>query len=104
MGIGRRAEPPGRKGRKVRTSPDSPNPYVPVIMLTAQAELERVQTARDAGVSGFLAKPMSAHSLHKRLVSLLEDKRPFVRGLDFFGPDRRFKSDPGFGGEDRRAA
>ena len=90
--------------RKVRTDLDSPNPYVPVIMLTAHAELERVQTARDAGVSGFLAKPMSAQSLYKRLVSLIEDKRPFVRCVDFFGPDRRFKSDPDFTGEDRRAA
>ncbi len=90
--------------RKVRQSPDSPNPYVPIIMLTAHTEMDRVQTARDAGVSSFLAKPMSAHSLYKRLVSLVEDKRPFIRCMDFFGPDRRFKTDPGFGGEDRRAA
>ncbi len=90
--------------RKIRTDLDSPNPYVPIIMLTAHTEMKRVQTARDAGVSSFLAKPMSAQSLYKRLVSLIEDKRPFVRCVDFFGPDRRFKSDPGFTGEDRRAA
>lgn len=90
--------------RRVRQSEESPNPYVPIIMLTAYAEVDRVQTARDAGVSSFLAKPMSAHSLYKRLASLVEDKRPFIRCVDFFGPDRRFKSDPDFGGEDRRAA
>ena len=90
--------------RRVRQSEESPNPYVPIIMLTAYAEMERVQTARDAGVSSFLAKPMSAHSLYKRLASLVEDQRPFVRCMDFFGPDRRFKTDPDFGGEDRRAA
>ncbi len=90
--------------RKVRQSEDSPNPYVPIIMLTAYTTMERVEIARDAGVSSFLAKPMSANSLYKRLVSLIEDERPFVRCIDFFGPDRRFKSDPDFGGEERRAA
>ncbi len=75
----------------IRHSPDSPNPYVPIIMLTGYSELERVEIARDMGVSSFLAKPMSADSLYKRLVSLVEDQRLFVRSDDFFGPDRRFK-------------
>ncbi len=75
----------------IRHSSHSPNPYVPIIMLTGYTELERVVTARDTGVSSFLAKPMSADSLYKRLVSLVEDQRLFVRCDDFFGPDRRFK-------------
>ncbi len=90
--------------RRVRQGLESPNPYVPIIMLTANTELERVQTARDAGVSSFLAKPMSANSLYKRLVSVVEDKRPFIRCMDFFGPDRRFKQAPEFKGEERRQA
>ena len=64
--------------------------------------MERVETARDAGVSSFLAKPMSAQSLFKRLASLVEDQRPFIRCTDFFGPDRRFRHNPDFGGQDRR--
>ena len=90
--------------RKVRQSEESPNPYVPIIMLTAHTEIERVEIARDAGVNSFLAKPMSANSLYKRLVSLVEDKRPFIRCMDFFGPDRRFNTVPDYGGEERRAA
>ncbi len=90
--------------RKVRQGLESPNPYVPIIMLTANTELDRVQTARDAGVSSFLAKPMSANSLYKRLVSVVEDNRPFIRCMDFFGPDRRFKQAPEFKGEERRQA
>ncbi len=90
--------------RRVRQGSESPNPYVPIIMLTANTELDRVQTARDAGVSSFLAKPMSANSLYKRLVSVVEDKRCFIRCVDFFGPDRRFKQIPEFKGEERRAA
>ena len=36
------------------------NPYVPIIMLTGHSEKKRVVSARDAGVTEFLAKPISA--------------------------------------------
>ena len=36
------------------------NPYVPIIMLTGHSEKKRVIAARDAGVTEFLAKPISA--------------------------------------------
>ena len=89
---------------RIRKSPESPNPYLPIIMLTGHTEVERVIIARDAGVSTFLAKPMSAKSLYKRLVSMVEDKRCFIRNSDFFGPDRRFNKKSDFGGDDRRHA
>lgn len=89
--------------RRIRTDVDSPNPYVPIIMLTGYTEVERVEIARDAGVSAFLAKPMTANSLLKRLIALVEDDRPFVRAMDFFGPDRRFHMAEDFDGADRRS-
>ncbi|HEX9702677.1 MAG TPA: response regulator [Rhodospirillales bacterium] len=88
--------------RRIRQGEDSPDPYVPIIMLTGHTELARVRTARDNGVSSFLAKPMSAEALYKRMVSLVEDERPFVRAGGFFGPDRRFNADAPFGGSERR--
>ncbi len=87
---------------RIRNSPESPCPYLPIIMLTGYAEMERVVIARDAGVSTFLAKPMSANSLYKRLVSVIEDKRSFIRKSDIFGPDRRFGKNDGFSDGDRR--
>ena len=90
--------------RRIRTSMEAPNPYLPIIMLTGHSEIERVEIARDAGVSSFLAKPMSAQSLFKRLASLVEDNRPFIRCTDFFSPDRRFHDNDDFGGEDRRVS
>ena len=36
------------------------NPFVPIIMLTGHSEKKRVIAARDAGVTEFLAKPISA--------------------------------------------
>ena len=89
---------------RIRNDPESPNPYLPVIMLTGFTELQRVKQARDAGVTAFLAKPISAAALYKRLCNVVEDRRPFVRVGGFFGPDRRAKKreDPYMGQERRR--
>ncbi len=75
--------------RLVRNDAASPNPYVPIILMTGFSEKRRVLQARDAGVTEFLAKPFSARDLYKRLVQVIERPRQFVRSPDFFGPDRR---------------
>lgn len=51
--------------RLVRNEEDSPNIYLPIIMLTGHAELVAVQNARDAGVHEFLTKPVSPTKLYK---------------------------------------
>ena len=53
--------------RLVRNSPDSTNPYLPIIMMTGHSEKSRVVEARDAGVTEFVVKPISAKSLFKRI-------------------------------------
>lgn len=78
--------------RLVRNDPKSPNPYVPVILMTGFSEKRRVIQARDAGVTEFLVKPFNAKDLYRRLVQVIERPRQFVRAPDFFGPDRRRKS------------
>lgn len=90
--------------RLVRQSPTSPNPYATILMLTAHTEIHRVAAARDAGVSGFLKKPVSAHLLFERMTSALADVRMFVRASGFFGPDRRFGALPGYCGPLRRSS
>jgi DNA-binding response OmpR family regulator len=75
--------------RLVRTGKDSPNPFVPIIMLTGHTEMHRVIEARDAGVHEFLAKPISAKGLYSRVKSIIERPRPFIRAGLYFGPDRR---------------
>ncbi|MCW8835401.1 MAG: response regulator [Rhodospirillales bacterium] len=88
--------------RLVRTGKDSPNPYVPIIMLTGHTEMHRVLEARDAGINEFLAKPISAKSIYARITSIIERPRPYVRSKRFFGPDRRRKESDRFNGPDRR--
>lgn len=101
-------EMPGESGvdltRKLRQDPNSPNPYIPIIMMTGHTERSRVLEARDAGVTEFLVKPISARLLCQRLHAVIEKPRPFVRAKNFFGPDRRRRSSLNFVGEERRSA
>jgi CheY-like chemotaxis protein len=75
--------------RLVRTAKDSPNPYVPIIMLSAYTEHRRIVEARDAGINEFLAKPISAKSIYQRIATIIDNPRPFIRAKHYFGPDRR---------------
>ena len=88
----------------VRTANDSPNPYVPVIMLTAHSERQKVEEARDAGITEFLRKPICASALYRRIIEVIERPRPFVRSKSYFGPDRRRRVDENYRGEERRKA
>ncbi len=85
----------------IRTAADSTNPYVPIIMLTAYSEMNRIVEARDSGVNEFVVKPISVNTLFSRIQAVIERPRPFIRIKDFFGPDRRRKDLP-FNEPDRR--
>ena len=86
----------------VRKAKDSPNPYVPIIMLTAHTERLRIIEARDAGITEFLCKPICAKDLLSRIVETIEHPRPFVRSAGFFGPDRRRHDPDAFRGNEQR--
>jgi len=75
--------------KMIRSHPQSPNPFVPVIMLSGHTHADRVEEARDAGINEFLAKPVSVNAMMSRLVSVIENPRPFVRTSSYFGPCRR---------------
>ncbi|WP_297513273.1 response regulator [uncultured Caulobacter sp.] len=87
----------------VRRAPDSPNPFVPIVMITGHSTERRVREGRDAGVNEFLTKPITARGVIHRLTLLIENPRPFVRSEDYFGPDRRRRNDPRHKGPWRRA-
>ncbi|HLN25297.1 MAG TPA: response regulator [Patescibacteria group bacterium] len=86
---------------KLRRGADSPNPFLPIIMVTGYSEAALVAEARDAGVNEFLAKPISAKSLVGRITSVISAPRQFIHCEDYFGPDRRRRRLP-FVGLDRR--
>jgi CheY-like chemotaxis protein len=90
--------------RMLRGDPLSPNPFVPVIMLTGHTSPEHVRQARDAGVNEFIAKPVSVKTMMSRLAAVIEHPRPFVRTSRYFGPCRRRRQDEHQGPERRAAA
>ena len=75
--------------RWVRKHKESPNRFMPFVMITAFSDPARVQLAREIGVTEFLSKPFSAQSVAVHLMAALKDKRRYVRIGNFFGPDRR---------------
>jgi CheY-like chemotaxis protein len=89
--------------RLVRNAADSANPFLPIIMLTGHAERKRVEEARDAGVTEFVVKPVTARAVLDRLNTVIMKPRPFVRTAEYFGPDRRRRQDPEFTGPWRRS-
>lgn len=90
--------------RRVRTAPDSPNVYVPIVVISGQTTEKAVEEARDAGVNEIVAKPITARTVLERLKLVVEHPRPFVRSGSFVGPDRRRRADPGYHGPYRRSA
>ena len=86
----------------IRTSEDSPDPYLPIVVCTGHAEMVHIADARDAGANEILRKPVSAASLYARLQAVIESPRPFILSPAFIGPDRRRRDLP-FDGPDRRS-
>ncbi len=88
----------------LRANPQTPNPFVPVIMLTGHTHIDQVRQARDAGVNEFIAKPVSVKTMMQRLMAVIEHPRPFVRTKGYFGPCRRRRGADEYRGPERRTA
>lgn len=87
--------------RWLRQHKRSPNRFMPFIMLTAAADLDVVEAARDAGTSEFIAKPFSAESILQRIMSIVDHPKMFVYCSGYFGPCRR-RTNQKFDGENQR--
>jgi two-component system, chemotaxis family, chemotaxis protein CheY len=81
---------------------NSNHPYVPIIVISGYASKQVVITARDAGVTEFIAKPVSASTMFGRLASIIDHQRSFIETQEYFGPDRRRKNDIKFDSAERR--
>ena len=89
--------------RLVRNSPDSANPYLPIIMMTGHSEKSRVTEARDAGVTEFVVKPITAKAIFDRIQACIIRPRAYVKADSYFGPDRRRNANPNYKGPMRRS-
>ena len=57
----------------------------------------------EAGCDEFVVKPVKPGDLYERIVAVMENPKPFVRGEGYVGPDRRGQGGPYNGPERRRS-
>ncbi len=78
--------------------------HVPVILYTAEATVESIKGARDAGAHEFLRKPYAMKDLFRRVENVMLKPRDWVDSDIYTGPDRRrFNSEAYTGPRKRRA-
>ncbi|WP_290981447.1 response regulator [Ferrovibrio sp.] len=87
--------------QRLRIAGDGRIRRLPVVVMTAHAESWRVASARDAGASEFLVKPLSPAQVSAKLRAALLHGRNFIHNDAYSGPDRRRSQRPFFG-PDRR--
>lgn len=75
--------------RRVRMSEELPNRALPIFMLTTRGSQADVEMARQAGVDGYLRKPVSALALGQRVRTVIAHPQPFVVTSAYVGPCRR---------------
>ena len=84
---------PGGSGldliRMIRERPDSPDPLLPVILLTASGDAAHVISARNAGAAGYLVKPIHLGGILERVEQAVSRQRPFIVSPAYTGPDWR---------------
>lgn len=88
--------------RAIRSREESPNLFLPIIMISGHTDARRVVEARNAGVNEFVAKPLSAKALYARIKRVIEKPRSFIDSGTYFGPDRRVRQTE-FDGPEKRA-
>lgn len=75
--------------KMIRRSPGTNTIYVPIIMMTGRSDKSTLKAALEAGVTDFVAKPLSPKTLLARFTSVIDKPKPFIRTSDYFGPDHR---------------
>ncbi|MDE3015298.1 MAG: response regulator [Pseudomonadota bacterium] len=73
----------------IRLSKYSPNPFVPVIMVTGLGLRGHIEYARDAGVNEIILKPLTIENLCERISMVIDRPRCFVTSASYKGPCRR---------------
>ncbi len=77
---------------------------VPVILYTAEATVESIKGARDAGAHEFLRKPYAMKDLFRRVENVMLKPRDWIEAQMYVGPDRRRFNSEAYVGPRKRGA
>ena len=75
--------------RWLRRNKESPDRFMPFVMITGFVDRDKLEQARDHGMTEFLAKPYTVQALVARLLAVIDRPREFVLAPEYFGPERR---------------
>jgi len=89
--------------KKIRRGAESPDPTLPVIVMTSLTHRKTVLAVRDAGATEILGKPFTPAAILSRVAAVIDHPRAFIRCATFVGPDRRRAADQDFAGPWRRS-
>lgn len=79
--------------KRLRSSPSSPNPFIPVVMLVKSESERDIALARDSGANEIIVKPFSADDFSRKIINLIDDPRAFITAASYRGPCRRRSKD-----------
>ncbi|MGE3623041.1 MAG: response regulator [Bdellovibrionales bacterium] len=88
--------------KRLRQSPHSPNPFVPVVMVVNDNSEDNLARIRDASVNEVISKPLDVEEMCKRIISLIDDTRYFITAENYKGPCRRRQASAPPDGAERR--
>ncbi len=86
----------------IRTGKNSPNPELPIVIVTGDTSQEKILEARDCGIDEIIVKPVVPKAVISRVKLLFMAKRDFVSSHSFIGPDRRRRENENYKGSKRR--
>jgi two-component system chemotaxis response regulator CheY len=86
----------------VRHTPSVCNPMLPVFVFREYAWRRNVEKARDTGATDFITCPLSPKTVAKKLTAAITNPRPFIKASEYFGPDRRTRTQDPLLGQERR--
>lgn len=88
--------------KQIRSGKTRVNPFIPIIMLTGNAEVHQVIEARNIGANDYLIKPFTVKQITKRIIELVDNPREFIASPKYTGPCRRRKNAPPKGPDRRK--
>jgi CheY-like chemotaxis protein len=75
--------------KRLRHAPNSPRPYIPIVMMLESGLAEDVHNAMDSGVNEIMINPIDAQQFYERFVSVVKSPRIFITADTYKGPCRR---------------
>lgn len=73
----------------IRLDPDSPNCYLPVILLSRTRSIKRAAEAVESGVHAVMLQPFPAPRLLSHITKCIIDPPKFICSDRYFGPDQK---------------